>query len=494
MTTSGFLSSSREGKLPEARLYHPPVDCEPESSVDKKVNMKKIIEGTNKSDENTKKKDKVAVEEPIFEKEPENVADVVEKEKEKTKKKRNKEKVMEEFDFFAKEKTLSIKPIVPETKALDPTNQKLSIFRKISKIRDPESSSSSQAARASSESLEIPGSSFSSADEVGTPKSSKIAETPSSSSFEMNFNKPESSKKERKQKRDRTELKESVEFIKETKVKSKKLVKSTGKDQFFPPKEETIVDQLNQSKEEKSNTVGLNMVEPSPKRKRGRPPRVAAMTPEPTMDLSRMAGTPSPTPSGLFVPPPNKPFFPYPTHFPTPGGFPPPFFQNLPVPLNLLGINPLNIPHPNQSPVTPRAPSPSPLFFSPPPPAKSESRNMFIPSPTKSPLNIVDSLPESAEMSGDANLREESTKKKDKRDKKEKEKKKKDKKLKDKFKEDDVTGKKNKKEKKKEKKEKEKSKEREEILPSPVPSVPKITFKFGAHASPSPTPESTPKL
>ena len=534
MTTSGFLSSSREGKLPEARIYHPPLDLEPEPPVvaEKKVNMKKIFEGIKRNDEQNKKKDAIK-EEPIAEKEPEKARAVEvaenerekekerekeererEKEKEKAKKKRNKEKVMEEFAFFekGKEKTLSkdIKPIASETKTVDPTSQKLSIFRKISKIRDPESlppSSSSQgvaAPRSFNENLEIASAPVMPTDESSVSKSSRIpiAESLPVHSFETSSNKPEVDKKERKLKRDRNDFKGNAEPMKEK--KSKKLMKSSGKDQSFSSKEEHFMDQLpHVIKEEKSNASVSDVVE-IPKKKRGRPPRVA-MTPEP-MEHSHLTGS-SPTPTGLFVPPPpsSKPFFPYPPHFSVPGLIPPPLFQN--VPFNLLGM-PLGMPPPasitysnRESPVTPRAPSPSPLFFTPPQPkGESMNRNMLVTSPTKSPLNIVDSLPESTEMPYDASARDESGKKKEKRDKKEKEKekKKKDKDKEKNSKEEDVgtpCPKKTKKEKKKEKKEKEKDKLKEkeaEALPS---TVPKITFKFGAHASPRPqTPESTPKL
>ena len=123
MTTSGYLSSSREGKLPEPRRLSLEADleAEPPPPIDKKVTMKKIIEGMKRPEETIKKPKEV---EEVIEKKPEKVK---EKTTEKSKKKR-KEKEMEEFAFFEKKE----KPKVQSPK------QKLSIFRKMNKPKEVE--------------------------------------------------------------------------------------------------------------------------------------------------------------------------------------------------------------------------------------------------------------------------------------------------------------------------------------------------------------------
>ena len=57
MTTSGYLSSSREGKLPETKIKKVCLETELDHSLpfEKKVNMKKVFEGIKKSDESSKK-------------------------------------------------------------------------------------------------------------------------------------------------------------------------------------------------------------------------------------------------------------------------------------------------------------------------------------------------------------------------------------------------------------------------------------------------------
>ena len=89
MTTSGYLSSSREGKLPESRRISVEADLEAEPSppIDKKITMKKIIEGMKRPEEPVKKLKEI---EEVIEKKPEKVK---EKTVEKSKKKR-KEKEM----------------------------------------------------------------------------------------------------------------------------------------------------------------------------------------------------------------------------------------------------------------------------------------------------------------------------------------------------------------------------------------------------------------
>ena len=73
MTTSGYLSSSREGKLPESRMPRPIVDLESETlpSSEKKVTMKKLIEGIKKGEEISKRKDREKEEEKEKEREKE---------------------------------------------------------------------------------------------------------------------------------------------------------------------------------------------------------------------------------------------------------------------------------------------------------------------------------------------------------------------------------------------------------------------------------------
>lgn len=489
----GFISSSREGKLPEIKsdptysdqethgFEHPP-------SIDKKISMKKMIEGIKKLDDGEKKK---------MDKESEKILDQEQmkeaKEKEKIKKKR-KEKVMEEFAFFDKEKPPTLKTSSTETKPLaDTTKQKLvgSIFRKNPKTTKDGSESTGSGVHSPSENSTQPSSS-------GGESKSSIHPTPDTSTFQ-NILKKEPKMKLVKFGADRTKSPE----VKEKGVKN---ISRRDKSSFswMTPEGLTELEERPGSSTDRSTNEKFvsNDAEPPSKKKRGRPAKVT-LTQEPKQNHTPLMQETIPlTSSSPSVHPPTNPFYPFPSHFPVPGLIPPPLFQN--VPFNLLGM-PLGLRPPvpsfpphggsslcgNPSPLA----IPAALLTSP----RGDSQSKLASPPKKTPANIVDSLPESSITGESSSLHlpvnplsdvEQPISKKEKREKKDKEKKKKEKKLKMKNKDDD-NERKVKKEKKKEKKDK--SKDREDTAPS---TVPKITFKFGAAPiSPRPlTPEPTPKV
>lgn len=555
MTSSGYLSSSREGKLPESKVRKLFLETEPDHVLpEKKINIKKVFEGIKKTDEIPKKSDEKdsdlvkkfneilkdrQIETPeekkpipeqskeedfekegkrernkekerVREQEKEKERDAekeMEKEKEKSekdkvsgkeqekdkiKKKRNKEKLLEEFAFFEKGKSISLKPSEP-TVVSDSTKQKLNIFKKIPKSKDLDN----QATRISSrtENAESEKGSVTVVEESPL-KSIPEAAVLSSNSESFAGGKLKISKKDRKQKskQDRLPFNSEGGIFVDSQDKVK-VGKELGKVEPVCPKEESIgpsdLSILGKSGQNRSKMMASPGVE-VPKKKKGRPPRV--MTPD--LGETQISEAAPPVHGESPIPPAPKSFFPFPPHFSVPGLIPPPFIPN--VPFNLLGVpplgglrSPLGIPPTNMfSSVGPMTNMPPTDFYTPP---KGDTINRMVPmssSPTKSP-NIVDSLPESSLNMETSEAESIVTKKKEKREKKEKEKKKKDKKIKEKV--SDEQERKNKKDKKKEKKEKdkEKCKEKEENL-----TVPKITFKFAAApSSPHPlTPDSTPKL
>ncbi len=547
MTTSGYLSSSREGKLPETKIRKVFLEAEVDSfsGIEKKVNMKKVFEGIKKPDDSSKKSDEkedqlkklndpqkdrevVSVEEKrllqehtkggdgekegkkLKEKEREKEKEVEkdklvekEREKEKIKKKRNKEKLLEEFNFFEKEKSVSFKP--PELSVpVDTTKQKLNIFKKLPKTRDTIDGQLSRGlvTRVTSDigeiSDKVPGVI---SDGCGI-KSLSETPLPSVNSEALVEEKVRTSKKERKlkNKRDRHDFPSTLDEPVEVQHKRK-----PGKEVFTGEVVCSIEESLEVSEPTSFGRTSLNKskttVADQPKKKRGRPSRV--ITPESESNEPQNSEVVPATQPQSFIPSLPKPFFPFPPHFAVPGLIPPPFIPN--VPFNLLGVPPLGLRSPlgisstnmstNAGPIVTNA-SPPPGFYTPP---KADSINKVPPlsSPnTKSP-NIVDSLPESTDMSLNVtNCEDDSNvmKKKEKRDKKDKEKKKKEKKVKEKI--SDEHERKIKREKKKEKKDKEKDKEKTKEKEETI-TVPKITFKFAA-APTSPaqpaTPDPTPKM
>lgn len=501
----GFLSSSREGKLPEARINRSGLDLDSDLPVvEKKVNMKKLIEGVKKTDEVLKRKENKEAE--IIEKDPEQ-----DKEKERTKKK--KPKVLEEFAFFEKEKASASNKVGTSHEIKPPTDstkQKLNIFRKIPKSRDSEGISPSglrslaDQAESSTTVESIPGENVGPAPETSTATLSGSEAMPSTSN---DGSRVKPSKKERKVKPPKDTVgaslrEESALFMKESKPVSKKEKSTPWISESFPhgsgdaaesdERRSTVKDKAIDGKSGASNSDSVDL----PKKKRSRPS--TARPPSDQNDAFPTQTHEATCPTSGLAAPPAKPFFPFPSQFPVPGLIPPPLFQN--VPFNLLGMPlglrpPMAMPHPAFGPVTPNvsSPVPPPSFFTPP---RNEGTPKSHPTTKKTSPNIVDSLPEAAGMliAGPSsavaiNDGEQPTVKKEKREKKDKEKKKKDKKLKDKDKSDD-NDRKMKREKKKDKKDKSRDKE------EGISTVPKITFKFGAApVSPrSQTPESTPKV
>ena len=492
----GFLSSSREGKLPETRINPASLDVDSDApAVEKKVNMKKLIEGIKKTDEPIKKKDV---------KEAENVEKDTEKckEKEKEKPRKKKTKILEEFAFFDKEKlSANSKSPVPESKTpSDPNKQKLNIFRKIAKTKDVDASASSAVFRSPAEQgeptsgEEVHNEAMGLVSEIGVPpRSSEVSP--------LSGSKTKISKKERKIKPSKNSVfdsgaKEDRSSVKDSRSVHKKEKPSSSRariDDYVEPDElhGIFKERIAEEKSSVSNVDSLDL----PKKKSSRPSKASSSRELPQDIPTRSPETPSSS-SGMPVSP-IKPFFPFPSHFPVPGLIPPPLFQN--VPFNLLGM-PIGLRPPFAMPpssmghmppsLQPPTPNANQSFFTPP---RNDGPPKLQSSPKKTSPNIVDSLPEASEMSfaGPSSVSvvsDEPPIKKEKRDKKEKEKKKKDKKMKDKDK-GEGSEKKLKREKKKDKKDKSKDKE------EGASTVPKITFKFGAAPSPrSQTPESTPKM
>ena len=563
MTTSGYLSSSREGKLPETKMRKIFLDADVDSVLtEKKVNMKKVFEGIKKSDEGIKKceekedqlkklndiqkdrevgigeekkltqehakggdgekeskkdrskekereKEKEVEKEKLSEKEKE-------REKEKIKKKRNKEKLLEEFNFFEKEKSISFKP-TESTVSIDTTKQKLNIFKKLSKSRDTTDSNSPRTSLgtrgvsdAAESSEKVPTAIFDASVAKGPSSLAPCPQSPSPSVNSEVFanEKIKISKKEKKLKTKRerhafhSEPDEAID--EQPKRKLGKEVFSAEPvcsiEESLESNEQTSFWRTNQHK----SKITSNHVVDQPKKKRGRPSRV--LTPElEKIEASQPSEPVAPTQTESFIPSIPKPFFPFPPHFSVPGLIPPPFIPN--VPFNLLGVPPLGMRSPlgippvtisaNAGPIVTNA-SPPPGFYTPP---KVDSINKvpLLLSPNTKSHNIVDSLPESADMPLNTTSCEDDTnlaKKKEKRDKKDKEKKKKEKKVKEKVASSDDQERKTKREKKKEKKDKEKDKDKTKDKEETV-TVPKITFKFAA-APTSPaqpaTPDPTPKM
>lgn len=503
MTTSGQLSYSRGGKLPEPRKIsiEAEFEAEPSPPIDKKVTMKKIIEGMKRPEEPFKKSKET---EEVVEKKPEKVKD---KTTEKSKKKR-KEKEMEEFAFFEKKE----KPKVQSPK------QKLSIFRKMNKVKEVEGITINENIDTGSL-KEVPASPPATPSTPQTPVFNPVTVTPSPSSITAS---KKATKKEKKIKEKKANLSGTTIAAppvvappvaapppptKEDKTPLREEPKRSTKEEHLPMKDD-------------SPTAGA--AHPTPKKKRARkePAVVAA---EPNMERPQ---TPEIQTKAAPILASSKPFFPYPNHFPVPGLIPPPLFQN--VPFNLLGMPmaaglrpPLNVPPlnlSNQNNYMPTGAPSTPQPLQPPQPpaqhsAQQGTKEDSTPTGKSSSGGIIDSLrggltsassaedtavtataaPTAAALTAAAAAAEEALKKKERKEKKDKVKKK-DKKEKEK-KGDDKKGKKEKKKEKKEK-ERDKMKEKDPTASASSSTVPKITFKFGtAPSSPRPaTPESTPKL
>ena len=98
MTTSGYLSSSREGKLPETKLRKTLTDQDLDSFpvIEKKLNMKKVLEGIKKSDDRNsdfgKKPTEIPKDREINLSDENKLNREIIKENEETKKERPKEK------------------------------------------------------------------------------------------------------------------------------------------------------------------------------------------------------------------------------------------------------------------------------------------------------------------------------------------------------------------------------------------------------------------
>lgn len=405
MTTSGYLSSSREGKLPETKIRKICPETELENlPTEKKINMKKLFEGIKKADENSRKCDEKdsdlvkKLNEIIKDREVENEegkklqleptkeADVekegkrernkdkervkeqekerereVEKEREKEKekaekdkiiakeqekekmKKKRKEKLLEEFAFFEKEKSTSFKPSESIT-PVDSTKQKLNIFKKLSKTKDIDN----QASR-----VAVP-------PPHRVPPETNESEKGSNASFDEVAFKGFS---------DIASLSSNSEVfpIEKTKVSKKERKLKNKKDRHGFASEIGIVDGQSKgrpgadffkgdpasSKEESSFQSDSTSGGKSSQNQ-------AKMVTDHGVDLpKRKRGRPSRmmTPEisesqiSEVVPPPvhaespipsiPKSFFPFSPHFPVPGLVSQPFIQN--VPFNLLGVPPLGL-------------------------------------------------------------------------------------------------------------------------------------------------------
>lgn len=479
------------------------MEVEPDVVVaEKKISMKKIIEGIKKTEEPVPLKEEKETTVTENESGPEKET------KTKSKKKRVKAKVMEEFAFFDKESPPPSKTVLPEPKPpSDPTKQKLNIFRKIHKIKEPDSPTHPAVGSRPSEVVH----NEPSVSGIHRETANTVAEPLHTEAVSPIIGKQKISKKEQKAKAfaDSMEVDESKSFS----AKHAKMITSQNKSPAVSVPEEMEQEKRRNPSKEKTDNEKLPMGKDdfvgSAKKKRGRPTKMPSSPDIPESSYARPIPEAVGPQSVPAAPPSAKPFFPFPSPFAVPGLIPPPLFQN--VPLNLLGLplgmSPLAAPGhraPIPTPPLPMPPSASPL---PPPPLmpRTPSPSLFTPPrsemnqklpspPKKSSPNIVDSLPEAvrAPMDGPAPTgiyQEGASSKKEKREKKVKEKKKKDKKLKSNEKhEEDRKGKKEKK-----KVKREKSREKEEAIAS---TVPKITFKFGAAPSSPrpPTPDSTPKL
>lgn len=429
----GFISSSREGKLPEIKSDLTYSDQEPhgfehQQLIDKKISMKKMIEGIKKLDDSEKKKTDKESEKFL---EQEQIKEV--KEKEKIKKKR-KEKVMEEFAFFDKEKPPTLKASSTETKLLtDSTKQKLvgSIFRKNPKTTKDGSESTGSGVHSPSENSTQPSSS-------GGESKTSIHPTSDHSTFQ-NILKKEPKIKLVKFGADRTKSPEVKEKDKKPISRRDKSSSSWMTSDDIMELEERPGSSTDRIASEKLVSNHAEPLGPS-KKKRGRPAKVA-LTQEPKQSYNPLMQETISLPStGSSVHPPANPFYPFPSHFPVPGLIPPPLFQN--VPFNLLGM-PLGLRPPMPSfpshGGTPLCGNPSSLAI----PAalltsqREDSQSKLASPAKKTAANIVDSLPESS-ITGESSILhlpmhphsdvEPTTSKKEKRERKDKEKKKKRKK------------------------------------------------------------------
>ena len=535
MTTSGYLSSSREGKLPETKMRKLFFDSEPENVavLEKKVNIKKIFEGIKKSDEkdfdvlnkyNVQKEREEVIEQErksqqelikdgevnkdvkcdrVKERERDKEKDMdrlpekeKDRERDKVKRKRNKEKLLEEFAFFEKDKSFSAKT---SECSIDSTKQKLNIFKRLTKTRevDHQPSRSSASIRISTETLDTTDKLLISNSD-GCAASSQDDTSPVVMDNETATNdKSKVSKKERKLKVKKDHSSIFLDFEDRCDQIRCKIARD-------PLRSESSMSKGEQEQNEEANSTKPTMMKSKnadnqdllrKKRSRVRVSDVELTQSSQISESVNSSHTESPIPSIS-----KPPFFPFPSHFPVPGLIPTPFIPN--VPFNLLGVPPVGLRSPLgispaniSSGVGSLTMNTTPLGIFTSPKADPNSKISTLSTPVSKSPNIVDSLPESIEVSTKVFTEEDliSSKKKEKKDKKEKEKKKKEKKIKEKFVDDHE--KKAKREKKKEKKDKEKDKEKLKDRDETV-MVPKITFKFSAAPSSSPPPalDMAPKL
>ena len=524
MTSSGYLSSSREGKLPETKIRKFAVDSDANEfhpAAEKKLNMKKVLEGIKKTEE---KQETVKIQRQILpsaeagpssdelpavpvaaiqpereekeeakEKEVAVVEKSKEKEKEKLKKKnRVKEKLLEEFAFFetpsaasaasasavSSTKIESASPSVPDSAASSSSKQKLSVFKKFSnKSRDPPESLSPRSltpSRPLCDSLDRihhnPPSSGIVAPEGTSGRGGIESKTESEQSDPGG--KQKSSRKEKKIKNRKHPAGDplpeleipagTVEFHEESRRKSAKI--------GFDPPPEVLESNIASHKGNKRKMAANASASPSAgnpadgephKRKRGRP---STRMPTPEVAAGREESIRNYSPTDHPHPPDASALHPM---------LPKPFFPFASARFAAPGLIPAPFMPPNVPfnllgvpPIGLRSPlgiPPSGLMAMPP----------ALPEKTQKSPNIVDSLtgssqdvplpppppppPESHPADEDSTA---NVKRKEKKEKKEKEKKKKDKKLKDKTHGGDDAERKAKRDKKKEKKDKEKEKEK----------------------------------
>ena len=479
MTTSGYLSSSREGKVAESKPSKSFFE-DAETPQERKTSSKKSLSIAKRLEESAITFEKPApqqiekqpeliekrppaIPEKVSVPEPPAVSEIVKEkekpvEKEKAKKKRPKQ-VMEEFNFFGKDqgKSLVSKPPPPEPKPSSDLAKKLSIFKKTPKSKPVESPIVPVESKTDYARPEPPARAPSVQDFIKHPQEIETHKPAEGVDFDKLSKKEKKLNKKKEKMKIRESMIESDKFVSE----SLKVDKDFSYGYHQPPVESplTEIDREEHSKKKRAR-ISDSLITEKP-----------------------LEAEPSQSDAG-----PSKMFFPYSPQFPVQTAIPPPqLFPN--VPFNLLAGLPLA----GVRPLLGNVPAPMPSTPVTRPPSATQPERI---SPSKSPINIVDSLPDSGETFSPVEETSEEpgghAKKKEKRDKKDKEKKKKDKKNKDRDKDEE---KKLKRDKKKEKKDKEKlkTKEKEEA----VSSVPKITFKFGApstSSSPCPMVESTPKL
>lgn len=558
MTTSGYLSSSREGKLPETKVRKLFLETEPDHFVpEKKINIKKVFEGIKKTEEISRKSDdrdsdlvkkfneilkerevekaeeKKSLPEQIkdedFEKEAKRERNkekerLREQEKEKEKE-RDVEKEMEKEKERIEKDRISIKEQEKEkikkkrnkeklleefaffekekssslkpsesSTSSDSSKQKLNIFKKIPKNKELDNQASSRAASMSRPENTESEKGPALVFEEHTLKC--IPEVSVLPSYSESFasGKLKISKKDRKTKAKQDRLSFASEGGLFDGQDKIKFGKELGKGEPVFPKEEPIAPSEPTVWGKSGPNRSKMMVGHGADMPKKKKGRPSRIM---TPELSESPITEAAPPVHVESPIPTtpKPLFPFPSHFPVPGLIPPPFVPN--VPFNLLGVPPLR--SPLGMPATNVFANVGPMTNVPP--------TEFYTTPKADTTNKATLL--SASPTKSPNIVDslpESCLNVDSgegdfgvtKKKEKREKKEKEKKKKDKKikeKVPDDQERRNKKEKKKEKKEKEKDKEKCKEKEENL-TVPKITFKFAAApSSPHPsTPEPTPKL